>query len=103
MSKYGVEIKIDVSKIDKDRLFKGKKGTYLDMTVFLDVDNQGQFGDNGMVTHKKGEGEERAPILGNATVFWSDDSQWVKPQSNTQSNAHTSAPDLDDMDSSIPF
>jgi len=79
MSKYGVEIKIDVSKIDKARLYKGAKGNYLTMTAFIDVDNQGQFGDNGMVTHKKNEGEERAPILGNATVFWSDDAQWVKP------------------------
>jgi len=56
MSKYGVEIKIDVSKIDKARLYKGAKGNYLTMTAFIDVDNQGQFGDNGMVTHKKNEG-----------------------------------------------
>ena len=37
MSKIGVSLKIDVSKIDKARLFKGAKGTYLDATVFIDM------------------------------------------------------------------
>lgn len=73
MAKYGVSLKIDVSKIDKDRLFRGQKGVYLDATVFIDVDEQDQYGNNGMVTQswkdqQKGEGA----ILGNAKVFWRD-------------------------------
>ena len=34
MSKL-VAIKIDIEKIDDARLYKGKKGTYLDATVFI--------------------------------------------------------------------
>jgi len=34
MSKIGINISIDVTKIDKSRLFKGKKGTYMDLTTF---------------------------------------------------------------------
>ena len=82
MAKYGVELSIDVTKIEKARLFQGKKGKYLTMTVFIDPDNKDQFGNNGMITHKKNEGEERAPILGNCKVFWSD-----APQQHTYQNA----------------
>ena len=50
MSKVGVSLKIDVSKIDKARLFKGQKGIYLDATVFIDLDQLDQYGNSGMVT-----------------------------------------------------
>lgn len=70
--KIGVEIKIDVTKIDKARIFTGQKGKYLTMTTFIDIDNQDQYGNNGMVTHKKDQNENQTPILGNSKVFWSD-------------------------------
>jgi len=85
MAKYGVELNIDVTKIEKERLFQGKKGKYLTMTVFIDPDNKDQYDNNGMITHKKNEGEERAPILGNCKVFWSDAPQ--APQQHTYQNA----------------
>jgi len=40
MSKIGINISIDVTKIDKSRLFKGKKGTYMDLTTVLLVKQQ---------------------------------------------------------------
>src|SRR5690554_7795538 len=77
MSKVGVRLKIDVSKIEKARLFKGQKGVYLDATCFIDLDEKGQYGDNGMVTQDvtKEEREQgiKGPILGNVTVFYRDD------------------------------
>jgi len=67
-----VRIKIDVTKIDKARLFEGKKGTYLDATVFLN-DEAGQYGDNGMITQdvtkEEREAGTKGNILGNATIF----------------------------------
>jgi len=81
MAKIGVELRIDVSKIDKARLYKGAKGTYLTMTSFIDLDEKDQYDNNGMITHKKEEGEDRAPILGNAKIFWSDSSQPQQPGS----------------------
>ena len=66
-----IRLKIDVKKIDKDRLFTGSKGTYLDATVFLD-DSPGQYGDNGMITQDVSKEEREAGtkgnILGNATI-----------------------------------
>jgi len=86
MSKIGVEIRIDVTKIEKQRIYNGQKGKYLTMTAFIDPDNEDQYGNHGMVTHSKNEGEDRAPILGNAKVFWRDN------QGNGQQNTNTNAP-----------
>ena len=77
--KIGMTIKLDVTKIDKKRLFQGKKGTYLDLTTFVDTDNPGKFGDHGTVSQSLSK-EERAdgvevPILGNVKVFYKSESQ----------------------------
>jgi len=76
MSKIGVSFKIDVSKIDKARLFKGAKGTYLDITSFIDLDQLDQYGNSGMITQDVTKEEKdrgvKGPILGNCKVFWSD-------------------------------
>lgn len=70
--KIGIEVRIDVTKIDKTRLYQGEKGKYLTMTAFVDPVNADQYGNNGMVTHKKNQDESQAPILGNTKVFWSE-------------------------------
>jgi hypothetical protein len=86
MSKIGVSLKINVSKIDKARLFKGQKGAYLDATVFIDLDQLDQYGNSGMITQdvKKEEKDQgvKGNILGNCKVFWSDSGQ--APQAQQQ-------------------
>jgi len=82
--KIGVSLKIDVSKIDKARLFQGKKGTYLDATAFIDLDNVSEFGDSGMITQdvtkeEKEQGQKGA-ILGNSKVFWKDNGTQAQQQ-----------------------
>lgn len=96
--KVGIEVQIDVTKIEKARIFEGKKGKYLTMTTFVDLDNQDQYGNNGMVTHKKEQNEERAPILGNSKVFWKEGGQ-QQPQQNQQA----AQPAHDDYSDDIPF
>jgi hypothetical protein len=74
--KVGIELRIDVSKIEKERLYKGKKGTYLTMTTFIDTEVQDQYENNGFISHKATEQErankQNTPILGNAKVFYTD-------------------------------
>ena len=86
--KIGVSIKLDVSKIDKNRLFRGQKGTYLDATMFIDIDNQSQYGDNGMITQDVSKEEKEAgkhgAILGNVKVFWKDGGQQAPQQQSQQ-------------------
>ena len=94
--KYGINLKIDVSKIDKAKLFKGEKGTYLDATVFVDVDNKDQYDSNGMITQSwKDAIKGQTPILGNCKVFWSDSGEGVgTPQPKV---------DQDAFEDDIPF
>lgn len=100
MSKIGVALKIDVTKIEKARLYQGNKGTYLDATVFIDMDNPGPYGDHGMITQDVTKEERQAgtkgPILGNCKVFFRDD----QPQQAPQASATTGGGSIDD---DVPF
>lgn len=104
MAKYGVKLKIDVSKVDKSKLFQGKKGVYLDATVFLDVDNKDQYDNNGMITQDTGSKEEQGSILGNAQVFWSDSQAQQPKQQNGYQQAKQQAPMQEpEFDDDMPF
>ena len=98
-----INLKIDVTKIDKSRLFKGAKGTYLDAQVFLNEDAD-DYGNHGMITQavskEEREAGTRGAILGNAKVVWED----PKPTYNGGQAAprREQAPPQDQMDD-IPF
>lgn len=74
--KVGISVRIDVTKIDKSRLYKGAKGTYLDLTTFVDTDQQDQYENNGFIsqslTKEEREAKAQTPILGNVKVFYTD-------------------------------
>lgn len=75
--KLGISVKIDVTKIDKARLFTGKNGNkYLDMTTFVDLDNPSQYGDHGFISQDVSKEERqqgvKGNILGNCKVFYND-------------------------------
>lgn len=74
--KVGISVKIDVSKIDKSRLYKGAKGTYLDLTTFVDTVEQDQYENNGFIsqslTKEERDAGHKTPILGNVKVFYTD-------------------------------
>ena len=71
--KVGVNLKILTSKILKEHMYEGKNGKYLDMVVFVDVDEKDQYGNSGMIKQDwQGADKKETPILGNARVFWSD-------------------------------
>ena len=104
-NKIGISIKLDVTKIDKSRIFKGQKGSYLDLTMFLDLDNADQYGNNGFISQSVSK-EERAqnvqtPILGNGKVFYST-IEGVGDSPDNFKDAPKQADDFDDG-SGIPF
>ena len=106
--KIGIRLKLNVSMIEKARLFKGKKGTYLDATVFIDVDQQDQYGNNGMITQDVSKEERdsgvKGPILGNVEVFYNDSPQQQAPQQQAPQQQAPQQPGPDQLDdSSIPF
>jgi len=89
MSKIGVSLNIDVTKIDKEHIYEGKKGKYLTLTAFIDVDEQDQYGNNGMVTQKLSkdaqDAGQKGAILGNSKVFWSETPQPQTPVASVPS------------------
>lgn len=76
-----ISIKIDVTKIDKARLYKGAKGTYLDATILWN-DEQDQYNNNGMIVQQVSKEDRLAgksgAILGNAKLIQ------VLPKANDQ-------------------
>jgi len=96
--KIGLSVRIDVTKIDKARLYAGAKGTYLDLTTFVDTDQKDQYENNGFISQSvdKEEREQgvQTPILGNVKVFFTDGAQ-SSPQSAPQSKTV--------IDEDIPF
>jgi hypothetical protein len=104
--KTGIRIKIDVTKIDKARLFEGKSGAkYLDATVFMDPDNPGDYGDHGFISQDVSKEERdqgvKGPIIGNVKVFWTGESQPQQAAPQATPQAPPPAADFDDSD--IPF
>ena len=88
--KIGVSVRIDVSKIDKDRLYKGEKGTYLDCTTFIDTENKDQYDNNGFISESVSKEERdqnvQGTILGNVKVFYKDGESSSQQQSQQQDN-----------------
>ncbi len=63
-----IRVKVDVTKIDKDRLFRGAKGTYLDLVLI--PTRESKYGETHLVKQDISKEEREAgvnlPILGNA-------------------------------------
>jgi hypothetical protein len=72
MTKQMIQLKIDVSKIDKTKLYNGKKGTYLDATLFLN-DQVDQYGNHGFIVQSVSKEEResgvKGTVLGNVKIF----------------------------------
>lgn len=104
-----IKAKINVTKINKDRLFKGAKGTYLDLVIWPNKGGVGQYGDThiikqGISKEARDAGEEEQ-IIGSLTM---PDDEPAAPQRQQQRPAQRpkppADPDLDTQgDSDIPF
>ena len=86
-----ISISVNVDKIDKDRLFKGKKGRYMDLVLFETPESE--YGDY-MVKQRAGKGE-RMPILGNGKYFKPKDSGGSSKPRRVENNDDRSDPDED--------
>jgi len=107
MAKIGVEIQIDVMKIDKSRLYHSKKtgAKYLTMTAFIDIDEKDQYDNNGFISEKQTKEESDSKtyttILGNCKVFWSNAPVPAMPE-QPQATANPPAIPAHEFDD-IPF
>lgn len=95
-------IKIDVTKIDKEALFKGAKGTYLTLTVWPNNDGKDQYGNHASVKQDLGKDrrDEKAPFIGNARIIQRRNAPRSAPPAN-----YEKLPTRQEMadEDSIPF
>lgn len=85
-----ISIKIDVTKLDESRYFVGQKGTYLDITGFLNdaPDKNGNYGFvTQSITKEEREAKLQLPILGNFKVLKEFDSKPAAPAAPAAFNA----------------
>ena len=70
-----IKTSINLNNIPKDKIFNGKKGKYLPITITLN-DEPDQFGNQGpvVVEQSKEEREAKSPktYLGNVKVVWTN-------------------------------
>ena len=79
-----ITLSIDVTKIDKSRLFVGKKGTYLDC-VLIETPNS-EYGDYMVVesvTKEEREQGKKGTILGNGKIVGQTTRETDTPVSET--------------------
>jgi hypothetical protein len=89
MGKIALSLKIDLAKMDMNRIFNGKNGAqYLDATIFVNMDELDQYGNSGMITQDVSKEEKqqgvKGNILGNGKVFWVENGQAPQQQGQAQ-------------------
>lgn len=72
MEKQLIALNLNLSLVDKARLFKGKKGQYLSAVLHL-TPTVDQYGNNGFIvesiTKEERQAGQRGTILGNAKIL----------------------------------
>jgi len=70
-----VNLSIDVSKLPKEKFYKGKKGVYYEFTISV-FDEPNQFNQNVAITDSQTQEEREAKkpknYLGNGKVVWTN-------------------------------
>ena len=66
---------IDLNKIPKDKIYKGKKGNYLPIVITIN-DELGNYGDSGPIIVEQTKDEREAKVdkvyLGNVKIVWTN-------------------------------
>ena len=99
-----IKASINLNAIPKEKIFVGKKGKYLPITITLN-DELDQFGNQGPVvveqTKEERDAKAAKTYLGNVKVVWTDGNNVdTAPRDNNQS-APAPAPAAADAD--LPF
>ena len=97
-----IKASIDVNKIPKDKIFVGKKGKYLPITITIN-DELDQFGNQGPVvveqTKEERDAKAAKTYLGNVKVVWTNGNN-VEPAPRDNASA---APQLKPQEEDLPF
>jgi len=92
---------LNLAAIPKDKIYKGKKGSYLPITITIN-DELGNYGDNGPIIVEQTKDERDAKVakvyLGNVKVVWTNgDNVAAAPRTDQPQQAAVSQPQDDDL------
>ena len=95
-----ISASIDVTKISKDKLVKGEKGTYLNITIAIN-DEVDQYGNQAGIYESQSKEEREAKAkknyLGNGKIAWSSEG------GSTTKSAPAPAPSPTVEEENLPF
>ena len=96
-----IKASIDLTKIPKDKIYQGKKGKYLPITITLNNELD-QFGNQGPVvveqTKEERDAKAAKTYLGNVKVVWTNgDNVDVAPRDNNSAPAPAPAAAEEDL------
>ena len=98
-----IKTSINLNNIPKDKIYAGKKGKYLPITITLN-DEVDQFGNQGPVvveqTKEERDAKAAKTYLGNVKVVWTNGSN-VEPAPRDNNSAPAPAPAAVEED--LPF
>jgi hypothetical protein len=100
-----ISASIDVSKISKDKLVKGAKGNYLNITISVndEVDQYGnQVGIYESQSKEERESKEKKNYLGNGKIAWTSDGGSNAPKQSSPTPPPVQAPVIEEGDE-LPF
>ena len=94
-----VNFSINVEDIDKSKLIKGKKGSYLNLT--MSINDETKFGNNASISvsqsKEEREAKEAKTYLGNGKVVWMSDAGVTVAEREQELSTSTSAASEDDL------
>ena len=94
-----VNFSINVEDIDKSKLIKGKKGSYLNLT--MSINDETKFGNNASISvsqsKEEREAKEAKTYLGNGKVVWMSDAGVSVAEREQEVSTSTSAASEDDL------
>jgi hypothetical protein len=97
-----LRLKIDVTKLDKTAFFKGEKGTYCDLTVFVG-DEPDRFGNEASVKQDLGKDRRDEKLyVGNGKIVSQGPSS-PPPQRRQSTPGKGPTPGTEDDYDDIPF
>ena len=100
-----IKASIDLNKIPKEKIFVGKKGKYLPITITIN-DELDQFGNQGPVVVEQTKEEREAKVaktyLGNVKVVWTNGDN-VNAAPRTDQPQQQAQPAKQEVEDDLPF
>ena len=91
-----INARINVANLSKEKLFKGKKGTYYNVTI--SINDETRFGNNVSIfdsqTKEERESEDKRNYTGNGSVIWTNGKIEVAESQNVTENVTEASTDL---------